>query len=1418
MLVALAALAAGCVDFNPKEAAGVRLSRSLSQLAEPGAPAERAWHTATLLADGSVLLAGGAQAVNDTLVPVASAERYVSASIGFEQLPDLSVARYHHTATRLLDGRVLLAGGFDASGAALASAELYSPDTGAFAETPGALQSPRGEHTATLLADGRVLLIGGFAASDRKRVSAGAELFDPAGGSFTKVAGGPTGAGRNVAVTLADGSVQVFWFDAQTQEVFDPTKNRFSLPSPPVAVRNDIGKVAAATRLGDGSLALFGTTGLARTCVDGLADCGGGVCVDLASDQGNCGACGVTCEMGKMCVDGACGCWRGSADCGSGCVDTNFDANNCGGCGNKCPADRPSCMAGVCSCPSGSADCGDGSCVDLSTDPDHCGACNNACAADEYCTCSDYYCSAPSHCATCSAPLERCGTSCVDRTSDAANCGGCGITCPSDHPLCSGGTCRLGCQPGWADCGSGCVDLTSASHCGACDNACGSGRYCDQGDNGVSCKTCVAPKTMCGASCVDLTSDAANCGACGQSCSPGACISGQCVCSGAICDGTCVDSQVDPLNCGGCKISCGTGRCQSGQCVPACATGETVCDSGCTLLESDTQNCGACGNTCPDGYTCNDAACKLAAPDAEGDPVFSIARADRSIWMTGPLVALELPENNEPWPSADGSGGAAGSGSGGGAGSAGGVGGVGGVAGRASGPPPTSGGPPPSSSATLSDQGAGSGGSGGNIPNAVADPAPGFGAPGHTATALPDGSVLVAGGYGATQATRVSTEWQESWIWDEPGAPDATVTATTALLPDGRALILTEGRVGLYDGEVYNGSVEPLVNSGSPLAAATQATGKVLLIQAMGTSAKAELVDVTAQTSTPVDLPLSSWGRGLALPFGSLVVAGPNGLDLVRPAETALSGFVVDTVSAKLGCEKPALARLPNGRVLVVGKDELYELDPRTAELSDPVPTKQPRCSATVVIQPQGGALLLGGTDGSSKSSATPELYDSKARSSSSFDLSSSVGEDWPVTYWFDQPTLWAPELNHTPTARADFDWQTGSLRVDPPTAFDTVRAKALRLLPDGSYLAVAALEVAARFRKGPVPDAASFAFPSAPIFHMGSEIDFDVAFPGSAYPGSAPEGSTGTTASSPTNLPVPVWFPTEGCCAATGTVTKSGPKAIFRVPATAFPGEGLLFLSTNGELTGFGPATIAPSENGATCGDAGECESGYCVDGLCCESSCDGVCESCAGAETGDKDGVCAPTPRGKVDARCAIEKVATCGQDGTCDGARGCANYADGTACVEGGECSHGVCKFVERPGGGNAGESASGQAGADAGGGTGGGGAGRAAAACVGDDELATNGQTEPCAPYRCRVDHCAKPCSTSRDCQGGYVCTATGTCEAAHDVTRSTGCGCRLGGSSRQPALGWPALLLVGVGLRRAHGRRSRRMMSGGANVP
>src|SRR5262249_13866999 len=91
---------------------------------------------------------------------LASLQPCTAAPLEWEYTGSLKTARFHHTATLLPDGRVLVVGGEQGRGNPLASAELYDPATGTFSET-SSLSTARDGHTATLLPNGLVLVAGG---------------------------------------------------------------------------------------------------------------------------------------------------------------------------------------------------------------------------------------------------------------------------------------------------------------------------------------------------------------------------------------------------------------------------------------------------------------------------------------------------------------------------------------------------------------------------------------------------------------------------------------------------------------------------------------------------------------------------------------------------------------------------------------------------------------------------------------------------------------------------------------------------------------------------------------------------------------------------------------------------------------------------------------------------------------------------------------------------------------------------------------------------------------------------------------------------------------------------------------------------------------------------------------------------------
>jgi N-acetylneuraminic acid mutarotase len=161
-------------------------------------------HTATLLANGKVLVVGGSiNFMNTCCRKTGSAELYDLETGQWSATGSLSTPRLSHVAVRLANGRVLVAGGYgDPSFTRLTTAEIYDPDTGAWSAA-GDLSVARANHMVTLLADGRVLVTGGSLGGSS------AELYDPATGAWSSAGTMNLARYYHTATLLANGKVLV---------------------------------------------------------------------------------------------------------------------------------------------------------------------------------------------------------------------------------------------------------------------------------------------------------------------------------------------------------------------------------------------------------------------------------------------------------------------------------------------------------------------------------------------------------------------------------------------------------------------------------------------------------------------------------------------------------------------------------------------------------------------------------------------------------------------------------------------------------------------------------------------------------------------------------------------------------------------------------------------------------------------------------------------------------------------------------------------------------------------------------------------------------------------------------------------------------------------------------------------------------
>jgi hypothetical protein len=194
--------------------------------------AARRFHTATLLENGKVLIAGGAQAIGPYNVLNNIDETYDPHTETFTPVTEnMTTRRRSHAATRLRNGKVLITGGWYTWGGAADIAEIYSPAGNSFAPLANAMQSGRYYHTATLLANGKTLLTGG---NDGTTSLDTAELYDPESGVFTYTSGKMTMAREQHAATLlSDGTVLITGGRngsgiLSSAELYDPDADTFS--------------------------------------------------------------------------------------------------------------------------------------------------------------------------------------------------------------------------------------------------------------------------------------------------------------------------------------------------------------------------------------------------------------------------------------------------------------------------------------------------------------------------------------------------------------------------------------------------------------------------------------------------------------------------------------------------------------------------------------------------------------------------------------------------------------------------------------------------------------------------------------------------------------------------------------------------------------------------------------------------------------------------------------------------------------------------------------------------------------------------------------------------------------------------------------------------------------------------------------
>lgn len=237
----------------------------------PGAlnTARFAGHTVTRLQNGSVLIAGGLVGDVSDAKATATSELFDPATGKVAAVGAMVQARRWHTATLLVDGRVLITGGtpWDSQSTVVAwsSAEIYDPATRKFQTTGSPMAVERHSHTASLLKNGKVLILGG---QGKEAVTRMAELFDPVTGTFQTLTNFMVYGRANHSATVLDSGRVLIAAGTDFQnpgiplssEIFEPDTASFR---PLAATLPAANRAPMAFKLPSGKVLITGTLGSA---------------------------------------------------------------------------------------------------------------------------------------------------------------------------------------------------------------------------------------------------------------------------------------------------------------------------------------------------------------------------------------------------------------------------------------------------------------------------------------------------------------------------------------------------------------------------------------------------------------------------------------------------------------------------------------------------------------------------------------------------------------------------------------------------------------------------------------------------------------------------------------------------------------------------------------------------------------------------------------------------------------------------------------------------------------------------------------------------------------------------------------------------------------------------------------------------